>query len=91
VPGSPPGAETFTGQGRSYDRPVTEIHIERETRAYPDRLRAYRVILDDREVGRLRRGESLTVAAEPGTHKLHLAIDWCAVHSRNSSLRTARL
>jgi hypothetical protein len=56
---------------------VPEIHVERDKRGRVDRVRAYRVMLDGNEVGRVKRGETLTVTATPGQHELHFAIDWC--------------
>ncbi len=41
-----------------------------------DRLRAYKVFIDEREVGRLKRGESATFDLSPGSHTVQVAIDW---------------
>jgi hypothetical protein len=41
-----------------------------------DRLRAYKVLIDEREVGRLKRGESATLELSPGSHTVQVAIDW---------------
>jgi hypothetical protein len=53
------------------------IHVHRRDAGYQDRLRAYQVMLDGEEVGRVKRGESVTVDAAPGAHRLQLKIDWC--------------
>jgi hypothetical protein len=53
------------------------IVVRRDARGYRDLLRAYRVLLDGREVGRIRRGECLTIETDPGEHEIHFAIDWC--------------
>lgn len=52
------------------------IRIERTSRGYPDRLRAYQILLDGKVAGRVKRGESVTVETEPGHHELHFSIDW---------------
>lgn len=52
------------------------IHIERELGGLADRLRAYRVILDGHEVGKIRRGERITLDVDPGRHEIYLKIDW---------------
>jgi hypothetical protein len=53
------------------------ITISRDS-GYADRLRAYRVVVDDSEVGTLNNGESKTFSIEPGPHALVLKIDWCS-------------
>lgn len=54
----------------------SSITLTRE-QSYADRLRAYRVLLDDTEIGRLGYGESKTFAVPPGQHQIRLTIDWC--------------
>lgn len=53
------------------------ITIERED-ARPDRLRKYRVILDDREIGQIADGEKKSFEASEGAHELMLRIDWAS-------------
>jgi hypothetical protein len=53
-----------------------QIHIERRAGGWVDRIRDYRVLLDDKVVGRIKRGESITLQTDPGHHELHLAIDY---------------
>jgi hypothetical protein len=52
------------------------IHIRREPGGLADRSRAYRVVLDGHEVGKLRRGERITLDVDPGRHEVYLKIDW---------------
>jgi hypothetical protein len=52
------------------------IHIDRRANAYQDRARAYKVMLDGQEVGRVKRGESVSFDAAPGAHQLQMKIDW---------------
>lgn len=61
--------------------PSARIRLDRRTRGYADRVRAYRVVLDGVVVGRIKRGQSLSVEADPGHHELHLAVDWCRSRS----------
>ena len=58
-------------------RRMAEVYIEREAGRYVDRFRSYRVILDGKKVGGVKRGESLALSTTPGRHELHFAIDWC--------------
>ena len=55
---------------------VARIRVERDGRPFPDRFRAYRIVLDGETVGRVKRGETVTIRADAGRHELHLAIDW---------------
>lgn len=50
--------------------------ITRDNQPFTDRFRSYRITLDDETVGRVKRGETVTVQADAGHHELHLAIDW---------------
>jgi hypothetical protein len=45
---------------------------------YADRMRTYRILVDDREVGDLADGESETFDVEPGSHAMKITIDWCS-------------
>ena len=45
-------------------------------RQYADRLRQYRIIVDDQEVGRLSVGEELRVELPEGEHRMVARIDW---------------
>lgn len=53
------------------------IELRRVAGKWADRRRAYRVIVDGGEVGRLGNGESASFEVAPGSHELHLKIDWC--------------
>jgi hypothetical protein len=60
--------------------PLTEspqLEIIREAGHYADRKRAYKLIVDEKLVGEIREGESVTVAVEPGTHHVLARIAWC--------------
>jgi hypothetical protein len=56
---------------------MATIRLERTSKGYPDRLRAYRLRLDGQVAGRIRRGEELALDVEPGHRALQLTIDWC--------------
>lgn len=43
---------------------------------WQDRFRAYVVLIDDRGVGKLKRGESARFELSPGPHTVQVAIDW---------------
>ena len=52
------------------------IEIKREA-SWADRLRKYKVILDDKEIGSIGERETFTYPINPGLHTLYLQIDWC--------------
>jgi hypothetical protein len=39
--------------------------------------RAYTVVLDGKEAGRLRRDQEIVLSVGAGAHELYLKIDWC--------------
>jgi len=53
------------------------ITISRDS-GYADRIRSYRVVVDDSEIGTINNGDSKTFSIEPGAHQLVLKIDWCS-------------
>jgi hypothetical protein len=53
------------------------IRIKRK-HALIDLFRSYKILLDDKEVGRIKNGKVFEVHVSPGTHRLQLKIDWCA-------------
>src|SRR5579871_3897995 len=44
---------------------------------YADRLRAYKIVLDDTEVAEIRDGETKQIPVSEGEHSLRIRIDWC--------------
>jgi hypothetical protein len=67
--------------------PSARIRLDRRPGGRGDRLRAYRVVLDGFVVGRITRGQSLSIEADPGLHEFRLAVDWCG--SRSVELKLA--
>lgn len=57
-------------------RGETILKITRLT-SYPDRLRVYKIVVDGKEMGFIRAGETVQVSVEPGNHRINLKIDWC--------------
>jgi len=55
---------------------TARIRLERARGGYADALRSYNVLLDGAAVGRVRRGQTLMLETEPGTHHVQLTIDW---------------
>src|SRR5687767_7984917 len=51
------------------------IELQRGS-AYTDRLRAYKVLVDGREVGQIKNGQTESFTVEPGRHEVMLKIDW---------------
>lgn len=52
------------------------IHVERRAGGYTDRARAYTVLVDGAESGKIKHGESVDVPVSPGTHEVQMKIDW---------------
>ena len=42
-----------------------------------DLFRSYKILLNDREVGRVKNGKVFEFDVQPGAHCLQLQIDWC--------------
>lgn len=55
----------------------SKVTIVRGT-AYVDRLRAYKVMVDGNEVGRIKNGETQSFPVAAGSHTLQLKIDWAS-------------
>ena len=51
------------------------IEIERE-KAYVDKVRAHKVLIDDAQVGTIKEGETKSFPVAPGSHEVVLRIDW---------------
>ncbi|QVK19514.1 hypothetical protein KHQ81_00775 [Mycoplasmatota bacterium] len=55
---------------------MTKIKIVRKIE-YVDKLRKYKVILDDSYIGDINSGEIKNFEVIPGRHTIYLKIDWC--------------
>jgi hypothetical protein len=55
---------------------AARVDIERRAGGYTDRARAYKVLVDGSEVGRIKAGESYGADVAPGHHEVQIAIDW---------------
>lgn len=50
---------------------------------YGDLARKYKVMLDDKQIGEIKDGESKYFQVEEGEHTLYLKIDWCKSNKVN--------
>lgn len=64
---------------------MTGLRITRP-RGWSDRIRAYRILVDGAEVGRIKESQTLDVELAPGDHRLEARIDWCAAKPLDISL-----
>jgi hypothetical protein len=64
---------------------MTAISISRDS-GYADRLRVYRVLCDDAEIGRIANGASANFEVSPGAHRLILRVDWCSSNEVNFTI-----
>ena len=53
-----------------------KVVVSRSTSGSRDRLRRYTVLVDGVEVGRVKRGETVSTTVGPGPHTLGIVIDW---------------
>jgi hypothetical protein len=62
------------------------IRVKRST-SYPDRIRAYRILVDGQEMARLNDGESVELPVVSGRHTIVAKIDWCSSPTLNVNIR----
>lgn len=55
---------------------MATVRVRRRADGKTDLLRRYRVALDGREIGMLRRGGWCEATVETGNHRLEVQIDW---------------
>jgi hypothetical protein len=53
-----------------------KVEVSRSEQGNRDRLRRYKVLVDGIEVGRVKRGETVSTTVGPGLHTLAIVIDW---------------
>jgi hypothetical protein len=56
---------------------MASIEVKRG-KGYKDALRAYQIELNDKTIGTIKAGESLSFDIPPGKHRLRMKIDWCS-------------
>jgi hypothetical protein len=55
---------------------VARLRVFRESAAWTDRMRAYRLVVDGHERGMVKEGETLEIDLWPGEHQVWMKIDW---------------
>lgn len=66
-----------TEAGDRQERPTgSELELVRARAGWADRWRSYHVLLDGVEIAKIRGGQTQVVRVEPGSHEVHLTIDW---------------
>lgn len=53
-----------------------KIIIKRDS-GYADRLRAYKIILDGKIIGKIKNNETVELSVSEGFHSIHMTVDWC--------------
>jgi len=56
---------------------LSQLRISRPKKAWQDKLRAYKVLVDDQEVGEIKQQGDLVLPVAPGRHVVQLKLDWC--------------
>ncbi len=52
------------------------IHVDRQAGGYTDRARAYKVLVDGEERGKVKHGEGVEIEVAPGDHQVQMKVDW---------------
>jgi hypothetical protein len=55
---------------------MATIEIRRSPSGWRDAARSYKILVDEEEVGRVRRGEAARLPLGPGAHVVQLKADW---------------
>ena len=58
---------------------MATLTIQRD-RGWADKLRKYRILVDDQEIGQIGQGETLQTQLDDGPHVIQAKIDWCGSH-----------
>ena len=69
---------------------VGSIVVSRDTAAWRDRARKYKLLVDGSVVGRLGQGETFAYAVQPGTHSVQMKIDWASSPKVDCSVEVDR-
>src|ERR1700742_3684718 len=69
---------------------MATIEIKRGT-GYKDRLRSYQIELDDKVIGTLKAGETVSFDPLPGRHRLRIKIDWCSSGYLNFEIKEQQI
>lgn len=51
--------------------------ILKRGKSFTDKMRAYKVLFDRTEIGKIRQGDLMQFSVPEGKHTLQLKIDWC--------------
>jgi len=73
----PPLAEPEQHTGDPLMPDAATITVNRAPGGTRDRMRAYKILIDDAAAGAVKPGESLTVPVAPGPHTVQMKVDWC--------------
>lgn len=65
---------------------MPEVVLRRLSKQRADRLRTYRVFIDNQKVGKIREGESQSFPVRPGEHELQLKVDWATSEKRQFNI-----
>lgn len=67
---------------------MAKIKIFRE-KSWADSLREYKIIIDGKELDRIKQGETKTLELAPGDHEIYLKIDFCRSRKINFNVANA--
>ncbi|GAA2016478.1 hypothetical protein GCM10009839_10090 [Catenulispora yoronensis] len=54
------------------------VSVARDGAGNRDQHRSYRIVVDGRAVGSVKRGEVSEVVLPPGQHRIRVAVSWCS-------------
>lgn len=72
---------TMKAKSEDHSEINARITIRRESGYSVDRLRPYRIFIDDKRVLNINEGECKQLAVSPGAHSVSLRVDWCRSHT----------
>jgi hypothetical protein len=58
---------------------MATLRVTRPGGGFRDALRAYRIIIDDQDAGKIRRGQTIDIPTTPGSHRIRAALAYVAV------------
>jgi hypothetical protein len=75
-----------TGEATPATGKGAKLRITRGS-AFADSLRAYKIKIDGKAIGSIKRKNTVTFPVSPGSHEIMLSIDWCRSNTVGIDIR----
>jgi hypothetical protein len=66
---------------------AADLIVARAPEGWPDRYRAYRLVIDSKVHAKIRRGSQASASVAPGRHSVRMRLDWCGSQTLDLDLR----